>query len=79
MNNSSEAFIIQTSRLIAEYLYNFLDEWQEEFGRKILLAAVSSFELGKFRLDFQGNLREAEARAKQLRLQGKGKTTIYRT
>ena len=79
VNNSSEAFIIQTSRLIAEYLYNFLDEWQEEFGRKILLAAVSSFELGKFRLDFQGNLREAEARAKQLRLQGKGKTTIYRT
>ena len=77
--NNSEAFIIQTSRHIAEHIYQFLSEWQEEFGWKIFLAAVSGFEMGKFRLEFQGSLKDAEARAKQLRLQGKGTITIYRT
>ena len=76
--NNSEAYILQTSKLMAEYIYQFLDEWEQEFGRKIFIASMQSFEAGKFRLDFQGDSNSAEARAKQLRLEGKGHTVIYR-
>ena len=76
--NNSEAFILQTSKFMAEYIYQFLDEWEQEFSRKILIASMHSYEADKFRLDFQGDIQSAEARAKQLRLEGKGHTIIYR-
>ena len=76
--NNSEAFILQTSKHMAEHIYQFLDEWEQEFGRKILIASMLSYEADKFRLDFQGDTKSAEARAKQLRLEGKGHTIIYR-
>ena len=76
--NNSEAFILQTSKFMAEYIYQFLDEWEQEFSRKILIASVSSFETGKFRLEFQGDIQSAEERAKSLRLESKGHTIIYR-
>lgn len=76
--NNSEAYILQTSKLMAEYIYHFLDEWEQEFGRKIFIASMASYEADKFRLDYQGDIQSTEARAKQLRLEGKGHTIIYR-
>ena len=76
--NNSEAYILQTSKLMAEYIYQFLDEWEQEFSRKILIASVQNFEAAKFRLEYQGDIQGAEERAKQLRLDGKGRTIIYR-
>ena len=76
--NNSEAYILQTSKLMAEYIYQFLDEWEQEFGRKIFIASMQSYEAAKFRLDYQGDLQGAEARVKQLRLEEKGRTIIYK-
>lgn len=76
---NSEAYIIQANRHIAEYIYHYLDDWEQEFGRKIFIAAMPNFEAGKFRLEYQGDLKTAEANAKNLRLQGKGSIIIYRT
>ncbi len=76
--NNSEAYIIQTSRLMAEYIYQFLDEWEQEFGRKIFIASMHTYEADKFRLDYQGDVQGADDRAKQLRLDGKGRTIIYK-
>ena len=76
--NNSEAYILQTSKFMAEYIYQFLDEWEQEFSRKIFIASVQSFEAAKFRLEYQGDIESAEERVKQLRLEGKGRTIIYR-
>lgn len=77
--NASEAFIIQTSAHIAVYIYHYLDEWQEEFGRKIFIASMPNFPYSKYRLEYQGDIKGAEACAKSLRLQGRGSIIIYRT
>ena len=74
--NNSEAFLVQTSAHMARYLYGCLDGWQEEFGRKFLVAGMGDFPVDKFRLEYQGSLREAEARAKDLRGEG---VVVYRT
>ena len=74
---NAEAYIIQVNKHIAEHVYNFLDEWEQEFGRKIFLAGMPDFESGKFRVDFQGGLQEAEQRAKDLRA-GEKNVIIYR-
>ena len=74
--NNSQAFIIQTSSQIANYIYGYLDDWQEEFQRKIFIAAMHNFHWNKFRLEYQGDLKSAETHAKNLRTQG---NKIYRT
>lgn len=74
-NNNSQAFIIQTNSFIAGYIYHYLEEWENEFGRKIFIAAMNDFERGKFRLDFQGSINDAEAEAKNLR---RSKAIIHR-
>ena len=75
---NSQAYLIQLSHHSASYIYQYLDEWEEEFGRKIFLAAMPNFEAGKFRLEYQGDLSSTESYAKNLRLQGKGNVIIYR-
>ncbi|MBQ7592733.1 MAG: Rne/Rng family ribonuclease [Synergistaceae bacterium] len=74
--NNSEAFIIQTAPATASYIYKYLDEWQEEFNRKIFIASMQNFNWNKYRLEYQGNLKGAEAHAKNLRTQG---NKIFRT
>lgn len=76
-SNKSEAFIIQTSPHTASYIYNYLEDWQEEFGRKIIIASMQNFDWNKFRLEYQGDLKSTEAHAKTLRHQGKGQVIIY--
>lgn len=76
--NGSEAFVLQTSKVMAEYIYHFLDEWEQEFGRKFFIASMKSFRASEFRLDFQGDIAGAEARAKQLRLDTSEHSIIYR-
>ena len=59
--NNSEAFLIQTSKHIADYINeNFIEEWQKEFGRKIFVDGVGGFVWGKFRLEYQGKLEGLE-------------------
>ena len=74
--NNAQAFIIQTAPNVASYIYKYLDDWKDEFQRKIFVASVSNFHWGKYRLEYQGDLKGAEAHAKNLRNQGQ---KIYRT
>lgn len=62
--NNAEAFVIQTDISSCGYISNYLDEWQEEFGRKIFIAGMPDFSRGKFRLEFQGSIEDAEKKAK---------------
>ena len=78
-SNNSEAFIIQTAQNIANYIYKYLDDWQEEFNRRIFIASMHNFAWNKYRLEFQGRLKDAEAHAKIMRTQGKGNVIILRT
>ena len=77
--NNAEAFIIQTDNHSASYIYHYLDEWECEFGRKIFIAGTEDFTRGKFRLEFQGNISDAEKSAVNLRQANKGKIIVYRT
>ena len=76
--NNSEAFVIQTSSHTAGYINNYLSDWEEEFGRKIIIVSMPNFEWAKFRLEYQGDLKNAETRAKTLKAQGRGQVVIYR-
>ncbi len=73
----AEAFIIQAAPYAASYMRNCLDEWQEEFGRRIFIASMPDFAWGKFRLEYQGDIESAEKKAEDLRREGKGKVIIY--
>lgn len=59
-SNNAEAFVIQTDKHTASYISQFVDEWREEFGRKIFVMGVDGFNRGKYRLEFQGRLVDAE-------------------
>ena len=76
--NNAEAFIVEADQHSAQYIYHCLEAWQDEFGRKILLAGMDDFTRGKFRLEFQGSMQGAEKRAKELRQENSGKVIIYR-
>ena len=74
-NNNAEAFIIQADLFMAGYVYHFLDDWEKEFCRKFFVAGMNDFERGKFRLEFQGSLADAEEKARTLRQK---KAVVYR-
>lgn len=77
-SNGAEAFLIQTDKHTAMYMSQNLGAWQEEFGRKILVAGMEDFVRGKFRLEFQGDVEVAEKRAEDLRREYRGRATIFR-
>ena len=61
-SNNAEAFLIQTDRYSVAYIITkCLDEWQEEFGRKIFIMGMNDFPRGKFRLEFQGSVEAAKS------------------
>ena len=61
-SNGAEAFIIQTDKHSAAYISRFVEAWQEEFGRKIFVDGTEDLTRGKFRLEFQGSIVDAEKR-----------------
>ena len=73
---NSEAYVIQTSRHMAEYVYHYLDEWEMEFGRKLYIVGIHGFDRDKFRLEYQGDLESAESLVKHFMFEGK--SNIYR-
>lgn len=76
-SNGAEAFLIETDGHTAGYVYHSLEAWQEEFGRKIIVAGRQDFQRGKFRLEFQGNIDDALRRAEDVRRSNWGKVIIY--
>ncbi len=54
--NNSEAFLLETNPHIANYLKNFIQNWENEFNRKIFIKSSSELQWGKFRLEAQGSL-----------------------
>ena len=63
-SNGAEAFLIQTDRYSAAYIHRYIDEWQEEFGRRIFVVGMEEFSRGKYRLEFQGSIEDTENRIK---------------
>ena len=64
--NNSQAFLIQTSSHIANYLSNYIQDWEEEFGRKIFVAPMIEFAWNKYRLEYQGDLTHTKERFQAL-------------
>ena len=78
-NNNSEAFMIQCAPYAASYISKCLAEWENEFGRKILIASMPEFSWSKYRLYYQGDIESTELQIKELKRNSKGQVIIYRT
>ncbi len=74
--NNAQAFIIETDCYFASFLERYIDEWENEFARKIFIAGVEGFSRGKYRLEFQGALEDAFTRIKDLRQSGQVKFIV---
>ena len=66
--NNSEAFLIQTSSRIANYISKYINDWENEFGRKIFIASMPDFDWNKYRLEYQGELQKTQEYAKNFHL-----------
>ena len=62
--NNSEAFLLQTSSHIANYISKYIKDWENEFGRKIFVASMPDFDWNKYRLEYQGELQKTQEYAK---------------
>lgn len=78
-NNNSEAFMIQCSPYIAGYISGILSEWENEFGRKIIIASMPDFSRSKYKLYYQGSIDDTELQIKELKQKYKGQVIIYKT
>jgi ribonuclease G len=68
--NKTEAVLLQTNALVAQYVSDtYLVFWEEELGRKILIAGTTDFAWSKFRIETQGTCDAVEQRAKQMERQ----------
>ena len=76
--NNSKAFLIQVHASIAEYISEFLEDWEDEFNRKILIASMpaNSWAWSKYRVEAQGGIHEVEERAQELNTQSNGRIII---
>ncbi len=79
--NNSKAFLIQVHASIAEYINNFLEDWENEFNRRILIAAMPthSWAWSKYRVEAQGGINEIEACANDLNVRSGGRIIIFDT
>jgi ribonuclease G len=76
--NKSEAVILQANSAIAQYVNDtYLAFWEEELGRKILIAGVPDFAWSRYRIEAQGTCEAIERRAKQME-QRESTTVVYR-
>ena len=65
--NNAQAFVIGADNYSAQYISRYLDDWQKELRKKIFVVGNDSFMRGKFRLEFQGNISDAENVIRNLR------------
>jgi ribonuclease G len=60
-SGKAEALILELYPAVARHIAeNYIESWEEEFGRKIFLREMPGFPWEKFRLDFQGSMMQAE-------------------
>jgi len=65
--NKSEAILVQANAVVAKYVNNlYLKSWEEEFGRKIIIAGTPDFAWSKYRIEAQGTREAIERRAQYI-------------
>jgi ribonuclease G len=68
--NKCEAILVQANATVARYVSElYLNSWEEELGRKILLAGMPDFAWSKYRIEGQGTYEIIERRAQQMERQ----------
>lgn len=78
-SSKSEALLVETYPTIAEFISEtFLAIWEEEFERKIFVRGCPEFAWGKYRLEFQGSLKQVEHRLETLEKR-EGWAIVHRT
>ena len=78
-SSKSEALLVETYPTIAEFISEtFLEIWEEEFERKIFVRGCPEFAWGKYRLEFQGSLKQVEHRLETLEKR-EGWAIVHRT
>jgi ribonuclease G len=76
--NKSEAVLLQANSAVAQYVNDtYLAFWEEELGRKILIAGIPDFVWSRYRIEAQGTREAIEHRAKQME-QRESTTVVYR-
>jgi ribonuclease G len=65
--NKAEAVLLQANASVAQYVKDtYLPLWEEELGRRILIAGMPEFAWSKYRVEAQGTFEEIERRVKQM-------------
>ena len=65
--NRTEALLLQANAAIAQYVDDtYLQLWEEELERKILIVGMPEFAWSKYRVELQGTCDAVERRAKQM-------------
>ena len=65
--NKAESVLLQANVDVAQYVNDtYLSLWEEELGRKILIAGLPEFAWSKYRVEAQGSCEAIERRVKQM-------------
>jgi ribonuclease G len=65
--NKAEAVLLQANAAVAQYVSEtYLPFWEEELGRKIVIAGMSEFAWSKYRIEAQGTCEAIDRRAQQM-------------
>ena len=65
--NRTEALLLQANAAIAQYMDDtYLQLWEEELERKILIVGMPEFAWSKYRIELQGTCDAVERRARQM-------------
>jgi ribonuclease G len=65
--NKTEAVLVQANIAVARYVNDlYLNSWEGEFGRKIIVAGMPDFAWSKYRIEAQGTREVIERRAQQM-------------
>ena len=65
--NKAESVLLQANVDVAQYVNDtYLSLWEEELGRKILIAGLPEFAWSKYRVEAQGTCEAIERRVKQM-------------
>jgi ribonuclease G len=65
--NKAEAVLLQANAVVAQYVSDtYLSFWEEELGRKIVIAGMAEFAWSKYRIEAQGTCEAIDRRAKQM-------------
>ena len=67
LTNRADALLLQANAVIAQYISDtYLSSWEQELGRKILIAGMPEFAWSKYRIEIQGGVDAVERRAAQM-------------